>query len=156
SLRTFRSARRRFQIVGKAGGITVVDDYAHHPTEIRVTLKAARELYPGKKIWCVFQPHQYSRTRHLLRGFAKSFQDANKVLFADIYASRDTDYEKTTMNSMRLCEETRNAGVDVQYIPQLGEIVRVLSSDVKPDDVVITMGAGDVWKVAHDLVAKLE
>ncbi|MBI2469859.1 MAG: UDP-N-acetylmuramate--L-alanine ligase [Planctomycetes bacterium] len=156
ALASFSGAKRRFQIIGVKNNITVIDDYAHHPTEIRVTLKAARELYPGKKIWCVFQPHQYSRTRHLLRGFAKSFQDANKVLFADIYASRDTDYEKTTMNSMRLCEETRNAGVDVQYIPQLGEIVRVLSSDVKPDDVVITMGAGDVWKVAHDLVAKLE
>ncbi|MDO8142070.1 MAG: UDP-N-acetylmuramate--L-alanine ligase [Candidatus Brocadiales bacterium] len=156
ALASFGGAKRRFQIIGVKNNITVIDDYAHHPTEIRVTLKAARELYPGKKIWCVFQPHQYSRTRHLLRGFAKSFQDANKVLFADIYASRDTDYEKTTMNSMRLCEETRNAGVDVQYIPQLEEIVRVLSSDVKPDDVVITMGAGDVWKVAYDLVAKLE
>ncbi|HHT9136255.1 MAG TPA: UDP-N-acetylmuramate--L-alanine ligase [Candidatus Wunengus sp. YC60] len=156
ALASFGGAKRRFQIIGVKNNITVIDDYAHHPTEIRVTLKAARELYPGKKIWCVFQPHQYSRTRHLLRGFAKSFQDANKVLFADIYASRDTDYEKTTMNSMRLCEETRNAGVDVQYIPQLGDIVNVLSSDVKPDDVVITMGAGDVWKVAYDLVAKLE
>ena len=104
----------------------------------------------------MFQPHQYSRTRHLLRGFAKSFQDANQVLFADIYAARDNDYEKTTMNSSMLYEETRNAGVDVQYIPQLGDIVNALSLRVKPGDVVITMGAGDVWKVAYDLVAKLE
>ena len=156
ALGSFGGANRRFQIIGVKNNITVIDDYAHHPTEIRVTLKAARELYPGKKIWCVFQPHQYSRTRHLLRGFAKSFQDANKVLFADIYAARDNDYEKTTMNSMRLYEETRNAGVDVQYIPQLGDIVNVLSLQVKPGDVVITMGAGDVWKVAYDLVAKLE
>jgi len=156
ALASFGGAMRRFQIIGIKNNITVIDDYAHHPTEIRVTLKAARELYPGKKIWCVFQPHQYSRTRHLLRGFAKSFQDANKVLFADIYAARDNDYEKTTMNSMRLYEETRNAGVDVQYIPQLSDIVNALSLSVKPGDVVITMGAGDVWKVAYDLVAKLE
>ncbi|MCR4320318.1 MAG: UDP-N-acetylmuramate--L-alanine ligase, partial [Candidatus Brocadiaceae bacterium] len=156
ALASFGGANRRFQIIGVKNNITVIDDYAHHPTEICVTLRAARELYPGKKIWCVFQPHQYSRTRHLLMGFAKSFQDANKVLFADIYAARDTDYEKATMNSMRLCEETRNAGVDVQYIPQLCDIVKVLSLNVKPDDVVITMGAGDVWKVAYDLFAKLE
>ncbi|MEK7788970.1 MAG: UDP-N-acetylmuramate--L-alanine ligase, partial [Planctomycetota bacterium] len=75
---------------------------------------------------------------------------------ADIYAARDNDYEKTTMNSSMLYEETRNAGVDVQYIPQLGDIVNALSLRVKPGDVVITMGAGDVWKVAYDLVAKLE
>ena len=92
----------------------------------------------------------------MLRGFAKSFHDANKVIFADIYAARDNDYEKATINSSRLFEETRNAGVDVQYIPQLRDIVNALSLNVKPDDVVITMGAGDVWKVAYDLVAKLE
>lgn len=156
ALASFGGANRRFQIIGVKNNITIIDDYAHHPTEIRVTLKAARELYPGKKIWCVFQPHQHSRTRHLLRGFAKSFQDANQVLFADIFAARDNDYEKTTMNSMRLYVETCNAGVDVQYIPQLDDIVKVLSLQVKPGDVVITMGAGDVWKVAYDLVAKLE
>ena len=78
----------------------------------------------------MFQPHQYSRTRHLLRGFAKSFHDANKVIFADIYAARDNDYEKATMNSSRLFEETRNAGVDVQYIPQLRDIVNALSLNV--------------------------
>jgi UDP-N-acetylmuramate--alanine ligase len=156
ALSSFRGANRRFQIIGVKNNITVIDDYAHHPTEIRVTLRAARELYPEKKIWCVFQPHQYSRTRHLLRGFARSFQNADKVIFADIYSARDNDYEKTTMNSSRLFEETRNAGVDVQYIPQLRDIVNALSLGVKPDDVIITMGAGDVWKVAYDLVAKLE
>ena len=156
ALASFRGANRRFQIIGVKNNITVIDDYAHHPTEIRVTLRAARELYPEKKIWCVFQPHQYSRTRHLLRGFARSFQNADKVIFADIYSARDNDDEKTTMNSSRLFEETRNAGVDVQYIPQLHDIVNALSLRVKPDDVVITMGAGDVWKVAYDLVAKLE
>ena len=156
ALASFRGANRRFQIIGVKNNITVIDDYAHHPTEIRVTLRAARELYPEKKIWCVFQPHQYSRTRHLLRGFARSFENADKVIFADIYSARDNDYEKTTMNSSRLFEETRNAGVDVQYIPQLGDIVKGLSLHVKPGDVIITMGAGDVWKVAYDLVAKLE
>lgn len=155
ALASFGGAKRRFQIIGVKSNVTVIDDYAHHPTEIRVTLKAAREMYPDKKIWCVFQPHQYSRTRHLLRDFAKSFQDADKVLFADIYASRDNDYEKTAMNTLRLCEETMAAGIDVQYIPLLEDIVDALSSNVTPGDVVITMGAGDVWKVACDLVDKL-
>ncbi len=153
ALASFTGANRRFQIIGVRNGITVIDDYAHHPTEIRVTLTAARELYPEKRIWCVFQPHQYSRTRHLLKGFTKSFQHADRVILADIYAARDNDYERTVMNSVKLYEETRNAGVDVQYIPQLTDIVHVLSSSVKPGDVVVTMGAGDVWKVAYDFVS---
>lgn len=155
ALASFTGANRRFQIIGVKNNITVVDDYAHHPTEIRVTLKAARELYPGKSIWCVFQPHQYSRTRHLLKGFTKSFQHADKVILTDIYAARDNDYEKAAMNSVKLYEEVHNAGVDIRYIPQLPDIVRVLSSSVKPGDVVITMGAGDVWKVAYDFVSGL-
>lgn len=154
ALASFLGANRRFQIVGVRSGITVIDDYAHHPTEIRVTLRAARELYPEKKIWCIFQPHQYSRTRHLLKEFAMSFQNANKVILADIFAARDNDYEKTAMNAMKLYEETRNAGVDIQYIPQLCDIVNVLSSNVKPGDIVLTMGAGDVWNVAYDLVSR--
>lgn len=154
ALASFNGANRRFQIIGVKNDITVIDDYAHHPTEIRVTLKAARELYPDRRIWCVFQPHQYSRTRHLLKGFTKSFQNADKVILADIYAARDNDYEKTAMNSVKLYEETRNAGVDVRYIPQLCDIVHALSSGVKPGDVVVTMGAGDVWKVAYDLVSR--
>ncbi|MEP9411202.1 MAG: UDP-N-acetylmuramate--L-alanine ligase [Candidatus Brocadia sp.] len=155
ALASFTGANRRFQIIGVKNNITVIDDYAHHPTEIRVTLKAARELYPEKRIWCVFQPHQYSRTRHLLKGFTKSFQHADKVILTDIYAARDNDYEKTAMNSVKLYEEVHNAGVDVRYIPQLPDIVKVLSSSVKPGDVVITMGAGDVWKVAYDFVSGL-
>lgn len=154
ALASFTGANRRFQIIGVKNDITIIDDYAHHPTEIRVTLKAARELYPEKRIWCVFQPHQYSRTRHLLTGFTKSFQNADKVILADIYAARDNDYEKTAMNSVKLYEETRNAGVDIRYIPQLCDIVHVLSSSVKRGDVVVTMGAGDVWKVAYDLASR--
>lgn len=88
-----------------------------------------------------------------MKGFTKSFQHADRVILADIYAARDNDYERTVMNSVKLYEETRNAGVDVQYIPQLTDIVHVLSSSVKPGDVVVTMGAGDVWKVAYDFVS---
>lgn len=155
ALAFYNGANRRFQIVGVKNGITVIDDYAHHPTEIYVTLKAARELYPEKRIWCIFQPHQYSRTRHLLKGFVKSFQNADKVIFTEIYAARDNDFEKAAVNSMMLYNEVCNAGMDTQYIPQFCDITSMLQSNLRNDDIVITMGAGDIWKVAYDLVSKL-
>ncbi|MCF6157583.1 MAG: UDP-N-acetylmuramate--L-alanine ligase [wastewater metagenome] len=155
ALASFSGASRRFQIISTENDITVIDDYAHHPTEVRVTLKAARELYPRKKIWCVFQPHQYSRTRYLLRGFSQSFEDADKVIFTDIYAARDSEYEVAATGSGMLCKETCRAGTDAQYIPHLPAVVDTLSSEVAPGDVVITMGAGDVWKVACDLASRL-
>ena len=95
-----------------------------------------------------------SEVINMMKEFAMSFQNANKVILADIFAARDNDYEKTAMNAMKLYEETRNAGVDIQYIPQLCDIVNVLSSNVKPGDIVLTMGAGDVWNVAYDLVSR--
>lgn len=155
ALASFTGASRRFQIIGVRNDVMVIDDYAHHPTEIRVTLKAARELYPQKSIWCVFQPHQYSRTRRLLKGFSRSFEDADKIIFTDIHAARDNEYEKTTTNSMELCEETCSTGKDAQYIPRLCDAVDILALQVKPGDVVITMGAGDIEKVAYDLVLRL-
>ncbi|MFO0793721.1 MAG: UDP-N-acetylmuramate--L-alanine ligase [Candidatus Brocadiaceae bacterium] len=155
ALASYGGASRRFQIIGVQRNITVIDDYAHHPTEIRVTLKAAREFYPERRIWCVFQPHQYSRTRHLLHGFAHSFHYADRVIFADIYAARDSEYEMTAVSSRMLCEEVSNRGVDARFIPQLGDIVNELFAEVKPGDIIITMGAGDVWKVAYDLTSKL-
>ena len=155
ALMSYKGADRRFQIVGVKNNITVIDDYAHHPTEINVTLKAAREFYPDKRIWCIFQPHQYSRTRHLLNGFAKSFQNADKVILADIYAARDSEFEQTAINASKLCEETRKAGVDVQYIPQLSDIVDFIYANARRGDIIITMGAGNIWKVAYDLVSKL-
>lgn len=89
-----------------------------------------------------------------MKEFARSFQNANRVILADIYATRDNDYEKTAMNATKLYEETRNSGIDIQYIPQLSDIVNVLYSSVSPGDIVMTMGAGDVWKVAYDLVSR--
>lgn len=156
ALASFCGANRRFQIIGVKNTITIIDDYAHHPTEIRVTLKAARDLYPHNKIWCVFQPHQHSRTRHFTKEFAKSFQHADTVILSHIYASRDTDSEITENNSINLYEETIKTGIDVQYISQLHDIVNTLSLQTKPGDIVITMGAGNVWKVAYDLFSKLD
>lgn len=155
ALASYSGANRRFQIIGVRNGITIIDDYAHHPTEICVTLKAAREFYPEKRIWCIFQPHQYSRTRHLLKGFVKSFQNADKVIFTEIYAARDNDFEKAAVNSVKLHHEVCAAGIDARYISRLSDITNLLSSSVQTNDVVITMGAGDIWKVAYDLFSKL-
>jgi len=96
SLATFRGAKRRLQVKGRAMGVTVVDDYAHHPTEISVTLKAAREYFQPRRLVCVFQPHQHSRTRHLLDDFARSFTSADLVLVPDIYFVRDSAEWKIT------------------------------------------------------------
>ncbi|MCF6149071.1 MAG: UDP-N-acetylmuramate--L-alanine ligase [Candidatus Kuenenia sp.] len=155
SLESFKGANRRFQIVGTKNDIIIIDDYAHHPTEIYVTLKAARKLYQARRIWCVYQPHQYSRTRHLLKKISESFYLADEVVLADIYESRDNDFEKTSVSSLKLYEEIRKTGVNIQYCPQLEHIVNLLHSNVKPGDVIITMGAGDIGKVAHELAEKL-
>lgn len=155
SLESFKGAKRRFQIVAIKNNITIIDDYAHHPTEIDVTLKAARELYPARKICCVYQPHQYSRTRHLLKKLSESFYLADKVALADIYESRDNDFEKTSISSLKLYEEIRKTGVDIQYYPQMEYITDMLCLNAKPGDVIITMGAGDIWKVAHELAERI-
>jgi len=155
ALESFKGAKRRFQIVGVKNDITIIDDYAHHPTEIYVTLRAAREIYPKRRIWCVYQPHQYSRTRHLLKKTTESFYFADKVVLADIYESRDNDFEKTSISALKLYEEICKTGVDIQYCPQLERIVDMLSLNAKPGDVIITMGAGDIGKVAHELTERI-
>ena len=104
----------------------------------------------------MFQPHQYSRTRRLLKGFATSFKNADKVILADIYAARDSECEQAAINITRLCEEIKNSGTDVQCIPKLNDIINALLSNIEPGDIVITIGAGDIWKVSNELVLSLK
>ncbi|MGR3310900.1 MAG: UDP-N-acetylmuramate--L-alanine ligase [Candidatus Brocadiales bacterium] len=154
-LATFNGAQRRFQIIGSVNGITVVDDYGHHPTEIRATLRAAREMFPEGRIWCIFQPHQYNRTRILLKDFAHSFDDADKVILTDIYPVRDNEEDKAAVNSYTLANKVRLQGVDALYIPRLNDVVDILFCNFRPNDVVVTMGAGDIWKVSYSLISRL-
>ncbi len=154
-LATFNGAQRRFQIIGNVNGVTIVDDYGHHPTEIRATLRGARERFPEGRIWCIFQPHQYSRTRILLKDFARSFGDADKVVLTDIFSARDSEEDKMSVNSSILTNEVRLHGVDVQYVPHLADVPDLLYCNLKPDDIVMTMGAGDIWKVSYSLISKL-
>ncbi len=154
-LAEFRGVRRRFERVGEVAGVQVVDDYAHHPTEIRVTLRAARQCFPQARIWCVFQPHQHSRTRFLLTEFARSFDDAHRVLLPDIYFVRDSEQERRAISSADLVAAIRAQGrpaEEVRYLPSFAEIEEVLRRELVPGDVLITMGAGDVWKLGRRLL----
>jgi UDP-N-acetylmuramate--alanine ligase len=140
---------------GEVDGVRVIDDYAHHPTEIRVTLHAARERYNPRKLWCVFQPHQHSRTRFLLADFAQSFADADEVLVPDIYFVRDSERERELVSGQDLVQRLSENGRSARYVQDFGEIAARLARDVQPGDVVMTMGAGNIWRVADELVQRL-
>jgi len=134
----------------------VVDDYAHHPTEILATLKAARDHFRPRQLWCVFQPHQHSRTRHLLKDFAGSFKSADHVLVPDIYFVRDSAEDAEAVNSRDLVKAVRANGGNAEYIPEFGGIVDRVAAGVEPGDCVVTMGAGNVWMVGDELVRRLQ
>jgi len=149
ALREFRGTKRRFEHKGTAGGVIVIDDYAHHPTEIRATLAAARGRYPDSEIWAVFQPHTYSRTRALLHEFAESFGDADHVIVVDIYAARE--YDDLGVSAADIV--ARMAHPDAHHIAALDEAVGYLLQRLKPGDVLITLGAGDGYLVGERVLA---
>jgi len=132
-----------------------VDDYAHHPKEIQVALRAAREFYEPRRLFVVFQPHQHSRTRFLLNDFAMSFGSADVVIVPDIYFVRDSEAERDLIDARDLVEQIHLAGGDARYEPSFDKIAAQLCAEVGPDDLVVTMGAGDVWQVADQLLACL-
>ncbi len=148
----FTGADRRLMLKGEVGGITVLDDYAHHPTEIRASLEAMRERYRPGRIWCIFQPHQYSRTRFLLDDFAKSFQFADVTIVPEIYFVRDSEAAKKEINSEILVERIREKSSEAVFIDGFGAICDYLKENVGEGDLVVTMGAGDIWKVADGYI----
>jgi UDP-N-acetylmuramate--alanine ligase len=145
-LAEFGGVGRRFQLVGEAADVTIIDDYAHHPTEIRVNLAAARERYPGRRLWAVWQPHTYSRTRLLLDDFAASFAGADRVVVLDIYASR----EKETLGiEAGMVVEKMADHPYARHIGSRAEAAAYILDRVRPGDVVLTLGAGDGDQVGH-------
>jgi UDP-N-acetylmuramate--alanine ligase len=152
----FRGAERRLTLRGKSAGVHVVDDYAHHPTEIQVTLKAAREYYSPGKMFVVFQPHQHSRTRFLLNDFARSFSAADVVIVPDIYFVRDSESERDLVAATDLVNQIHLNGGEARYEPDFDRIVSMLCHEVQENDLVITMGAGNVWQIADSLLACLK
>lgn len=150
-LESFTGTDRRFQKKGEIGGVTIIDDYAHHPTEIRATLQAARK-FPASRVWCVFQPHTYSRTKALMDEFVSALSLADKIVLADIYAARETD--TLGVSSDLLCQKLRDMGRDAWYFPTFDEIETFLLENCIPGDLLITMGAGDVVKIGENLLGK--
>lgn len=150
----FRGAKRRFQVLGEVNDILVIDDYAHHPTEIEATIQAAKAT--GKRIVAVFQPQRYTRTYFLFEQFSRAFPDADEVIITDIY-SPVGEKQIEGINSAKLVELIRqNSNSNVQYIPAKEQVQSYLLDTVRPGDLVLTMGAGDIWKAAEGLARALE
>ena len=151
-LHDFKGVGRRFEVIGDAGGVIVIDDYAHHPTEVAATLSAARLRYPTRRIWAVFQPHTYSRTQALLADYAHSFEDVDQVIFLDIYAAREKI--DLGMHSRLLLEAVHHPAA--QYIGSIEDASTFLLAQVMPDDIVITLSAGDGNRVGQLVLAGLQ
>lgn len=145
-LSSFKGTHRRFELKGTKNGVTVIDDYAHHPTEIKATLSAAKN-YPHNKIYCVFQPHTYSRTLSLFEDFSNSFYDMDNLILADIYAAREKD--TGLISSNMLGDRIREKNVNCINIHSFDEIVDYLKNNLKEGDILLTMGAGDIVKVGE-------
>jgi UDP-N-acetylmuramate--alanine ligase len=156
ALESFTGVQRRFQRICEEGGVTVIDDYAHHPTEIRAVLRAARQRYRGSRISAVFQPHQYSRTKLLFGEFVKSFADADRAFLVDIYSARDGHADRSAVHARDLVAGIRRGGVDAWYLGALNEATSRLVRGIREGDVVITMGAGDIYQLAQQLREALE
>lgn len=149
----FRGVDRRMTYVGQYAGAHIVDDYGHHPTEIRKTLQALRERYAPRRLICVFQPHQHSRTRHLLEDFASSFSSADQIIMPDIYFVRDSEEERRRVSACDLVRLINQRGQSARHIPAFDQIVDHLRREVRDGDLVVTMGAGNVNEIAIDLVS---
>lgn len=148
-LKIFTGTDRRFEKKGEIGGVTVIDDYAHHPQEIRATLSAARN-YPHRKLWCVFQPHTYTRTKAFLDQFAETLAAADEVILTDIYAARETD--TLGVSSEDIVERIQRLGTKAHYIPSFDQVETFILENCMNGDVLITMGAGDIVKVGEKLL----
>lgn len=149
SLKKFSGSKRRFEYKGSLGDIRIIDDYAHHPTEIKATLSAIRN-YPHRQVWCIFQPHTYTRTKAFLKEFADALSLADHVVLSDIYAAREIN--TTGISSKDLMDELIKLGVDCNYFTSFDEIENYLLANCIHDDLLITMGAGDVVKIGESLL----
>lgn len=152
ALATFKGAARRFEVRGERNGVVIIDDYAHHPTEIRVTLEAARQRYPGHEIWAVWQPHTFSRTQRFFSGYTTAFDNAHHVLITDIYASREKAIEGVSSFDLANAMTHR----DARYTPQLDDAVEMLLKAVRGPAVILIMSAGDAPRIGIDYLARVQ
>jgi UDP-N-acetylmuramate--alanine ligase len=153
ALKEFSGVHRRFEVKGEARGVLVVDDYGHHPTEVRATLAAAKAS-SGRRTVCVFQPHRYTRTKHLLEEFFTAFNEADRVIIMDIYAAGEQPIPGITGRAVY--EGIKRYGhKDAVYLSGRDEVVGHLLSSLREGDLLLTLGAGDVWKVGEAVLERL-
>ncbi len=151
ALAQFKGSDRRFEFKGKVGGVTIIDDYAHHPTEIRATLQAASN-YPHNTLWCVFQPHTYTRTNAFLQDFSDALCQADKIILSDIYAAREVNTIGITSRDLQ--KLLLEAGKECYYFSTFDEIENFLLEHCINGDLLITMGAGDIVKIGENLLGQ--
>jgi len=160
ALAGFSGVQRRFELKGAVSGIRVIDDYGHHPTEIKATLRAAKAALSQRtgdrkgRLVVLFQPHRYSRTRDLLGEFSDAFVDADRVVLMDIYAAGEKPING--VNSEVLLKGISDAGKDAEYIKEREDVVKYLADSLKSGDTLLTLGAGDVWKIGEELIRRLK
>ncbi|MCI8283796.1 MAG: UDP-N-acetylmuramate--L-alanine ligase [Firmicutes bacterium] len=154
TLKKFKGSQRRFDVIGTTeNNVKVIDDYAHHPTEIKATLHAAQNT-PHNRLWCLFQPHTYTRTRALFDEFTKSFDDADVLIMSEIYAAREKNIHKISSKEIISAIKKQQPAKEAYYFGSLEEIAVFVKNNAQPGDTVITMGAGDIYKVAEMLMGK--
>jgi UDP-N-acetylmuramate--alanine ligase len=151
ALSRYAGTGRRFDVQGEVQGILVINDYAHHPTEIKATLEAARGRYPDRRIWAVWQPHTYSRTKSLFDGFVGAFSDADQVLVTEVYAAREP---KEGFSSAEVVKAMNRRSA--HYMPTIEDATEYLLKYTHADDVVLVLSAGDADQISEDLLHGLE
>jgi len=156
ALAEFEGASRRLQLLGEPWNVAVLSDYAHHPNEIRASLGATRQRFPGRRIFCIFQPHQYSRTRTMLPELAEAFDGSWVTLVTDIYAARDSQEDRASVSASDLVQLINHNGLTAHYVPEFADIEEIIVGDVVPRDVVLVMGAGNIWQVARNIVPRID
>jgi UDP-N-acetylmuramate--alanine ligase len=151
----FEGIQRRFTVRGEVGGVTIVDDFGHHPAEVRATLSGARTAFPGRRIVAAFQPHRFTRTRDQFQEFAKSFHDADRVVMCDVFAAGEKPIDGITTEA--LVRSIKDAGhKDVTYVPRREDVAGWIHDQIKPTDLVITLGAGNIQLSCNELIELLE
>jgi len=155
ALAGFEGVGRRLQVLGRPRGIAIVDDYAHHPTEVAAGLRALRDAYEPRRLWVVFQPHQYSRLRRFLPEFAEALMGADRVVVPPVFAARDAEEDRSAVSALDLVNRVRGLGGDAIHIQDFGGVVDFVRTQARTGDVVVTMGAGDVGHVAGRLADAL-
>lgn len=152
-LSRFSGAWRRFELRGMVNGAFVIADYGHHPSEIKATIRAARDRFPLRRIWCIFQPHQHQRLKFLWDDFVTAFDNADHISFLPVYdvAGRETAAAKQQVNSLKLADEVTKRHKDVSYLDSFEDAKKAIRAEARPSDIILLMGAGDIYDLTKEI-----